>query len=183
LLYINDLPTVTGSNVKLILYADDTSFVIANPSPMVFINNVNETLMAVTTWFNNNQLSLNLDKTTYLQFSTKNSQKLDFNISSSKIQISKKTNIKFLGLLIDETLSWKNHITQLSKRLSSACYALRTITPDLSTDILKIVYHAYVHSLMSYGIIFWGNSSHSIEIFRIQKRVICIITKSSYKAS
>jgi hypothetical protein len=61
LLYINDLPTVTGSSVKLILYANDTSFIIYNPSPMVFVNNVNETLMAVTTWFNNNQLSLNLD--------------------------------------------------------------------------------------------------------------------------
>jgi hypothetical protein len=106
---------VTGSTVKLILYADDTSFIIANPSPMVIVNNVTETLMAVTTWFNNNQLSLNLDKTTYLQFCTKNSQKLDFNISSSKVQIPQKTNIKFLGLLIDETLSWKSHITHLSK--------------------------------------------------------------------
>jgi hypothetical protein len=47
----------------------------------------------------------------------------------------------------------------------------------------QIVYHAYVHSLMSYSIIFWGNASHSIEIFRIQKRVIHIITKSNYKAS
>jgi hypothetical protein len=115
LLYINDLPKVTGSTVKLILYADDTSFIIANPSPMVFVNNVNETLMAITNWFNNNQLLLNLDKTTYLQFRTKNSPKLDFNISLSKVQIPQKTNIKFLGLLIDETLSWKSHITHLSK--------------------------------------------------------------------
>jgi hypothetical protein len=101
----------------------------------------------------------------------------------SKVQIPQKANIKFLGLLIDETLSWKSHITHLSKRLGSACYALRAGTPDLLTDILKMVYYAYVHSLMSYGIIFWGNSSHSIEIFRIQKGVIRIITKSSNKAS
>ena len=84
--------------------------------------------MAVTSWFNNNHLSLNLDKTAYLQFRTKNSQKLDFNIQSSKDQISKMTNIKFLGLLIDETLSWKSHITHLSKPRGSACYALRAIT-------------------------------------------------------
>ena len=71
LLYINDLPMVTGNNAKLILYADDTSFVIANPSPIDFANKVNETLMAVTNWFNNNQLSLSLEKTTYLQFRTK----------------------------------------------------------------------------------------------------------------
>jgi hypothetical protein len=103
LLYINDFLTVTGSNTKLILYADNTSSIIANPSPMVFVNNVNETLMAVTTWFNNNHLSLNLYKTAYLQFRTKNTQKLDFNISLSKVQISQETNIKFLGLIIDET--------------------------------------------------------------------------------
>jgi hypothetical protein len=83
LLYINDLSMVTGKNAKLILYADDTSFIIANPRPMVFTNNVNETLMAVTTWFSNHQLSLNLDKITYLQCRTKNSQKLDFNTGAS----------------------------------------------------------------------------------------------------
>jgi len=46
-----------------------------------------------------------------------------------------------------------------------------------------MVYYAYVHSLMSYGINFWGNSSHYIEIFKIQKRVIRIITKSGSKTS
>jgi hypothetical protein len=101
----------------------------------------------------------------------------------SKDQIPKKSSIKFLGLLIDETLTWKSHITYLSKLLGSACYAIRTITSLLSTDILTMVYYAHVHSLMSYGIIFWGNSSHSIEIFRIQKRVIRIITKSGSKTT
>jgi hypothetical protein len=106
------------------------SFIIANPSPTVFVNYVNETLVALTTLFETNQLLLNLDKTTFLQFRTKNSKKLDFNISSSKDQIPKNSSIKFLGLLIDETLTWKSHITHLSKRLGFACYALRAITPD-----------------------------------------------------
>jgi hypothetical protein len=106
---------VIGKTAKPILYADDTSLVIANPSPTFFVNNVNETFMAITTWFKINQLSLNLDKTIFLQFRTKNSKKLDFNISSPTNQIPKKSSIKFLGSLIDETLSWKSHITYLSK--------------------------------------------------------------------
>jgi hypothetical protein len=45
-----------GKNAKSILYADDTSLIIANPCPTLFVNNVNETLMAITTWFKINQL-------------------------------------------------------------------------------------------------------------------------------
>jgi hypothetical protein len=101
---------VTGNKAKLILYTDDTSFTIVTPIPMDCTTNVNETHMAVTTWFKNQQLSLNLDKTTYLQFHSKNSQQLDFNISLSKDQISK-SKTKFFGLLIDEKLSWKGHVT------------------------------------------------------------------------
>jgi len=148
------LALAIGKNARPILYADDTSIIIVNPNPLPFVNNVNETFTAITTWFKTNQLSLNLDKTTFLQFRTKNSKKLDFNVSLSKDLTSKKSSIKFVGLFIDETLTWKSHITYLSKRLGSACYAIRTIASDLSTDILTMVYYAYVHSLLSYGIIF-----------------------------
>jgi hypothetical protein len=182
LLYINDLPLATG-NAKPILYADDTSIIIVNPDPTPFVNEAYETYMALTTWFEVNQLSLNSDKTTFLQFRTKSSQKLEFNTSLLKDLIPQKSGIKFLGLFVDETLTWESHITYLSKRLGSACYAIRTIASYLPTHILKVVYHAYVHSLMSYGIIFWGNSTRSIEIFKIQKRVIRIMTKSSSRAS
>jgi hypothetical protein len=171
LLYINDLPLATG-NAKPILYADDTSSIIVNPNPAPFVNDAYETYMALTTWFKVNQLSLNLDKTTFLQFCTKNSQKLEFNTSLLKDLIPQKSSIKFLGLFFDETLTWESHITYLSKRLGLTCYAIRTVASDLPKYILKVAYHAYIYSLMSYGIIFWGNSAHSIEIFKIQKRVI-----------
>ena len=85
---------------------------------------------------------------------------------------------KFLGLLIDDTLSWDKHINQLATKLSSACYAVRALTPLLSVKALKMLYFSYAHSIISYGIIFWGASANSIKIFRLQKKILRIMTKS-----
>jgi hypothetical protein len=52
---------------------------------------------------------------------------------------------------------------------------MRVITPILSIESLRIVYFSYFHSLMTYGLIFWGTSSYSLQIFRIQKRIIRIM--------
>jgi len=137
----------------------------------------------VNEWFRNNLLSLNLSKTTYLQFWTKNSQRLDLNIILLNNQITKSTNTKFLGLTIEETLSWKCHINQILLRLSSACYVIKVITPFMSEDTLKMIYYSYVHSIITYGIIFWGNSPHNTDIFKIQKLIIWIMTKSRSRDS
>jgi hypothetical protein len=53
----------------------------------------------------------------------------------------------------------------------------------MSQETLRMVYFAYVHSVMSYGIIFWGNQPHSERVFKIQKRVIRIITNSRARDS
>jgi hypothetical protein len=82
----------------------------------------------------------------------------------------------FLGLTIDSTLSWKDHIADLTSKLNKACYAIRTIKPLMTFNVLRTVYFSYFHSVMSYGIIFWGNSHLSVNIFKIQKRIIRIIT-------
>ena len=63
-------------------------------------------------------------------------------------------------------------------KLSSACYALRNIRPLLSQATLKTIYYASIHSLISYGIICWGNSAHAKKVFIIQKKSIHIITNS-----
>jgi hypothetical protein len=59
--------------------------------------------------------------------------------------------------------------------LCKACYLMRVIKPIMPIETLKVVYYSYFHSLLTYGIIFWGNSSYSLQIFRIQKRVIRIM--------
>jgi hypothetical protein len=178
LLYINDLPATTANNAKLVLYADDTSLIITSSNYTEFVTKLTNVLCDFHEWFRSNILFLNLNKTTYLHFLIKTSQKLDLNITLMNNQTTSSTNIKFLGLTIEETLSCKSHINQIMLRLSSACYAIRVITPLTAEDTLNMIYHSYVHSIITYDIILGGNSPHSTHVFKIQKRIIRIMTKS-----
>jgi hypothetical protein len=94
-------------------------------------------------------------------------------------------NTKFLGLIITNSPSWKDHKPQLIPKLSKVCYVLWCIRPFMSQDALKSVYYSYSHSLISYGVIFWGNSSFSSNIFQLQREAIRIIMwsrpRDSYK--
>jgi hypothetical protein len=103
-----------------------------------------------------------------LQFQTRNSKTLDIQVSYLNNQISSNSNVSFLGLKIDNFLTWKDHIDTLVAKLNRSCFAIRSVKSILSLETLKIVYYSYVHSILNYGIIFWGNSSYSIRIFRIQ---------------
>jgi hypothetical protein len=98
-------------------------------------------------------------------------------------KIATTQSLKFLGLTINASLTWKYHIGELTSRINEACYAIRSIKPFMSLDVLRSEYFLYAHSVISYGIIFWGNSSYSDEIFKTQKRIIRIIMNSSKNAS
>jgi len=74
--------------------------------------------------------------------------------------------------VIDEILNWDKHIDQLISRLNSAYYAIRAVKTMLLRKALRMLYFCYVHSVISYGIIFWGNTPNSIHIFRIKKKAL-----------
>ena len=73
--------------------------------------------------------------------------------------ISNTSDAKLLGLVTTNSLCWTDHITQVTPKLCKVCYVLRCIRLFMSQDTLKSVYYPYFHSLITYGIIFWGNSS------------------------
>jgi hypothetical protein len=123
-------------------------------------------------WFNANRLALNIDKTNIMKFATNNSPQYVLNIEYSGKYIEESVNTRFLGLQIDNHLSWSNHIDKLIPKLGGACYAVRCMFHISNTEILKSIYLAYFHSIMKYGIIFWGNSSHSKKLFTLQKRIV-----------
>jgi hypothetical protein len=129
-------------------------------------------------WFDDNLLLLNCEKTQYVHFTLKGTVLHEAPIGYNNSFISNSTSTKFLGVIIEDTLSWKAHIDHLLPKLCMACYSVRTFKPFMCQENLKSIYYSYFHSLMTYGIIFWGNSTHSIHVFWLQKRVIRIITDS-----
>jgi hypothetical protein len=128
---------------------------------------------------------LNCQKTNILYFLTKPDHEITSNVQVSLVnrKIATTQSLKYLGLTVDTSLTWKHHTGELTSRLNKACYAIRSIKPFMSLDVLRSAYCLYVHSTISYGIIFWGNSSDSEEIFKIQRRKIRIIMNSSKNVS
>ena len=99
---------------------------------------------------------LNYDKTYLLQFLTKTDNEINMQVSFGNRKIATAQSLKFWGLTIHTTLTWKHHIGELTSRLNKACYAIRSIKPFMSLDVLRSTYFLYAHSIISYGIIFWG---------------------------
>ena len=118
--------------------------------------------------FRANQLTLNFNKTNYVQFTIKINVSVNLNIGFNNNLISSSSYTKFLGVTMDNTLTWINNIDLLMKKFSMACYVIRNAKTCISALSLKMIYHALFHSPMSYGIIFRGTSSHSSTIFSMQ---------------
>jgi hypothetical protein len=91
------------------------------------------------------------------------------NICFDNNRIFNNSYTKFLGLIVDNTLFWKPHIDHLINKLSTACYVIRSVKPYVNTNAIIMIYHSLFRAIMTYGIIFWGNSSHSTQVFRMQK--------------
>ena len=140
------MPQITNDNSKIVLFADDTSMIITNPNPLNFEKSLNKIIQDINEWFNTN-LSLNLDKTHFIHFVTKNSSSIDFKHGNKKT--ANVYNTKFLGLTLDNTLSWRTHMDTTIHKLSSASFALRVVKPFLSLGSLKMAYYSYFHSVMT----------------------------------
>jgi len=154
------------------MFADDTSIIITNDNKVDFRNTLHLTMIEISSWFWSNLLTLNYDRTNFLQFLTKKQNEIQQEVATSNSIITNTSRTKLLGLIIDSTLSWKDHITDLTPKLNKACNVIKTLTFLRSPEILRMVYFSCFHSIISYGIIFWGNSHYNINIFKIQKRII-----------
>ena len=73
-------------------------------------------------------------------------------------QISTSNETKFLGLSINNNLSWKTHIECIKSKLRSACYAMPSVKPCVSLNTLKMIFCPYFNSVMTYDLLFWGQS-------------------------
>jgi hypothetical protein len=89
---------------------------------------------------------------------------------------------EFLGVTLDSTLSWQGQITKLIAKLRFACVAIRALKLFSNIEDLRIVYFAYVHSIITYGLPFWGNAVNSKNVLT-QKRTIRVIMNVNHQIS
>jgi len=132
LIYVNDLPKTVNDKTVPILFADDTSIIVKSPNSKDFQTNMVTAFNCVNKWFKINLLSINVDKTHYIQFKTKNKPTLDIKIVCNDSLITTLPKTQFLDIYIHHTINWSCHIEYIIPKLSSACYMMRSIKPCMS---------------------------------------------------
>jgi exonuclease III len=183
LIYINDLPLSIDKIATPVLFADDTSILVADKNADILTSKLQSAFQTLNNWFRSNLLTINFSKTHSMQFITKNSRPIENRTYIMSHELTEVSHISFLGLEIDNLLSWNLHIDKVMKKLTSVCFMLRAAKPFISPASLLTVYYSLFHSALSYGIIFWGQSPSTQRLFVLQKRAIRIMMGVSNRTS
>ena len=185
LIYINDLPLCSES-LHFILFADDTNILLSHKDPQTLETILNQELVTISNWFKQNKLSLNVGKTNFMIFKNKHSTKgsFSFKLRIDNSDITQVNTTKFLGVLIDDNLSWHSHTSHISKIVSKYNGIIRKVRPYIPQESLKTLYNTFILPYLSYCAIVWTdkNNSHLNSLFLLQKKVIRTCTKALWLA-
>ena len=105
-----------------------------------------------------------------------------FDIRIGKTNIEQVNEIKHLGVIFNDKLSWKSYIQDVWSKLSNGSWALLKLRNYVDTKTLKTVYYALIYSYLQYCVSTWGLASTTAldPLVRIYKRIIRIITNSPF---
>lgn len=154
LIYINSISKLKLSGM-LRLYADDTLLVYFGHSFDTLKIHIKNDLKLISKWLDSHKLSLNIEKSSYICLSNK---KCNFSepiiIDQSKI-LQYSTQIKYLGLWIDETLTWQYHIETLRKRIRGPIGILKKLNALIPKKFLRPLFFSLIQSQLQYLIGVW----------------------------
>lgn len=153
-------------------------------------------LLVVANWLKTNLLTLNSSKTKYIAFSPSKRTQPDhsYRITLHKCQlhntqkcacqsIERVPSIKYLGIILDERLSWHLHIDSIISRVRKLVWLFKTLRFVMSSEVLNNVYYALAQSVIIYGIPVWGGATKSklIELERAQRLIIKVMYFKPYR--
>ena len=177
LLYINDIINATTDG-NFVLYADDTNIFVIDKTRDEVYNKANRVLNHVHNYMASNLLHINMNKCNYIYFRPHIAHntvcargRTYLKLSINGVDIKQVTSTKFLGVIIDENLSWQPHIEHLNKKLKSCVGAIKRIKDCIPKSQFHNIYHSLFESHLSYCISVWGGIS-STYLFITQKRCI-----------
>lgn len=177
LIYINDLHRSISFSTA-IHFADDTSLICRESSLKRLNRKINRDLALLVHWLRANKISLNASKTEIILFKTKRkpiTKKLNFRLSGQKLMTS--THAIYLGLTLDENLTWENHLHGLILKLSRSTGILAKLRHYLDYKTLISVYHALFESHVKYCLLTLGHTTRELldKIEKLQNKALRIM--------
>ena len=151
LFYVNGLPNSSNVLVPIMFEELNTLF-----------KTVNDELIKVNEWFSANKMSLNVGKTKFLLLH-KSCKKYSIPSHLPALEISnhdieRVNTMKFLGVLLDDNLSWKEHIKYLENKIAKNIGLTYRAKPFLNKESLLALYYSYIHSYLNYANLAWGST-------------------------
>ena len=185
LLYINDI-ALSSKKLSFYLFADDTTILHSEKDIDTLEKTINDELVHVSDWLTANKLSLNVKKSNVLLFRTKNSPiNRKIRIKINGIDAEEKEDAKYLGVMVDNKLSYLSHINHVKSKLTKGNAILAKVRHYVPENLLKNTYHAHFQSHIEYGLTVWGHAAKTnLEVVnRQQRKAIRIMNfkKSDFK--
>lgn len=166
-------------------FADDTSLLYVGKSIKNIQKRVNLDLKFLCQWLNASKISLNASKTELLIFRDPR-KKINFDV---KIKVDGKKIIpskfvKYLGIYIDNHLSWHQQENNMRTRLARAAGMLCKIRHYVSFETLRMVYFGIFSSILTYGAQIWGQHNRIVKsLQKLQNRAIRFMNFQPFRAS
>ena len=182
LIFINDLPLAT-KRIKSILFADDTTLFYSHENIQYLKDSLNADLTRVKDWLLANRLTLNLKKTYFILFSLKPIPD-NIRIEIGSYAIDRKPSGKFLGVILDGDLSFKEHVSSICSKISKTVGLMYKVKHYFPNHVLKNLYFSLIYHYLTYCIQAWGNTYETVlnPLQLLQKKVIRILTNSEFHA-
>ena len=150
ILNINDLPRASKLT-ELLLFADDTSIFFLHSNPNYLENVLNNELLNIDVWLRCNKLSVNIKKTNYVTFSpSQRKLNLSFSLSFGDQLLIQSNVTKFLGVHLDEHLTWKYHINFVCKQIAKSIGILSRTRFYLSCKTKLTLYYTLIYPYITY---------------------------------
>ena len=179
-LYINDIHHAVGTEYVR-LFVDDTALFMSHPDLTALIANIKSKFEDIFKWCISNKLTINAEKTNFVLFHTFNKpipQQLK-EIKTEFMTIMRVKSFKYLGLTLDETLNWNEHVNELCKSLIKYFGIFNHIKYKITPVVVRQLYYAFIYSRIKYGIELYGSSSASNmnKIQVIQNKLLKMVLK------